>query len=160
MAESNWSLDLVKAAGPSLVVVVGWFVANKFTVDRERQNTKRSMIVQELDCLSHDLDRLSKVIFRYHEGERSIKQERTINVSLQDLTQRVTNIGALSRSVTTSANLTRFVNDFKRKATLKHFEDGHHGALDQDDPQLQEIAAASHRLRETFSKAKFEQIDA
>jgi hypothetical protein len=156
--ESSLLNDVARLTIPSLVVCLGWFVANFLTVKRETRNTRRSMIVQEIESITKDLASLTKLVIGYHCAERNRRLEGEINTGIQDLTQRVTRISKMLINVDRALEIIKRANDFKKAATLVHFEDDHTKRLDSSCELIQNITATSFRLREGMSDAKFDQV--
>jgi hypothetical protein len=143
----------------ALLVIAGWWVANKAAQKRDDTKGRRELIVKTADAISEQVNKLMTTALAYHTNQqRLFYQEVELNSGLKDLYTQINFLNQASRLVTTDTESNDLLKLFRQNITREHFEDEHLGKLDFNSAQLAKIAASCLALRAYLAKIKFAQF--
>lgn len=144
--------------GQALVVGIGWFVVHRLSAARDRDKSRREMVVKSTDSLSDGLNTLFSSARDYHLNSRSVETELAIKMALQDLSMRVASLSEVFSDQSVLAPCRADIVAVRRAISGRHFEDEHEGPLPESDQQYQAIAEAVLQAKRTLLKVKHRQF--
>lgn len=157
-AEAGSLSEFWKWLGQALVVVIGWVVVHKLSATRERDKSRREMVVRSAD---HLIDALSAHLFdahKYHLSERSVEEELKIKMTLQDMAMRASGLSEIVRDELLLAPCRTEIAGVRRSVTGRHFEDEHEGPLPESSEQVQAVAESVLRAKRALLRLKHRQF--
>lgn len=143
-----------KWIGQAIAVGVGWYVVHKLSASRDRDKSRREMVVRSADQLIDALSALLSDAHRYHLGPRSVEAELRIKMALQDMAMRTSGLSEVVRDRPLLAPCSSEIAGVRRSVTGRHFEDEHEGPLQEGSDQVQVVAEAILRAKRAFLRLK------
>lgn len=153
---SPW-LEIAKLSIPSILVIVGWIVANHLAKNRERDKARRDMIAKSSDSLCELIDKIFETANDYHSSDRNKKLESKLKIALQDLTERISSLSQLTFECDKPEDCVQLSVAFRQAVTGRHFEDEHLGILESQGIH-ENIASASLALKRGLVELKHAQF--
>lgn len=153
---SFW-IELGKLSIPSVLVIVGWMVANSLAKNRERDKARRDMIAKSSDSLCDSIDKIFELANEYHSKERDRKLEAKLKMTLQDLTERVSSLSQITQDCDEPQGCIALSVGFRQAITMSHFEDEHLGPL-ESNVVSENIASTSLALKRSLVALKHAQF--
>lgn len=95
MASEQWG-EFWKFLGQAITIVVGWAVVHRLTVRRDIDKARRETVAKSADSLADSVDRTLGAAIKYHTSPRSVTDELQLKTGLQDLSNRILALGAIS----------------------------------------------------------------
>lgn len=147
-----------KWVGQAVVVVIGWVVVHKLSTARDRDKSRREMVVKSADQLIDALTTHLAAAHDYHLKKRDVPTELKLKMALQDMAIRAQGLSDVLNDEQVLAPCRAEVALVRRAVTGQHFEDEHDGAVDDNAPQLQAIADSVLRAKRAFLRLKHRQF--
>jgi len=144
--------------GQAAVIAVGWLVVHRQAAKRDKDKTRREVLVKITDALAGNVDEVLRTAIAYHSSDRQVSQELKLKMALQDLAIQVNGISEIYRDHALLASTRTQVGVLRRAVTGAHFEDEHTLPLADSNPQLAGIAEAALDLKRSFVKIKNKQL--
>jgi hypothetical protein len=160
VTSQDWT-ELLRFAGQTLIVGVGWWLVNRQNVARERDKARREMVVKNADALSDAVDAIFKEAREYHtKADRDHGLEIALKINLQTVSLRVSQLLILTGDPEAITPIELAVVRLRRAITQRHFEDEHDGALQMTSPQSQDIASGVLDVKHGLQQVKHDQFAA
>ena len=140
------------------VVIFGWYVVHRLAVARDMDKARREMVAKAADSLVENMTELLADIRDYHRLDRSASLELKIKSSLQDASMRIVGLNEVSDCRDAISRCNRSLGGVRTASTMRHFEDEHLGALKEDDPLFQDVAASISRVKQDLLRLKYSQF--
>lgn len=144
--------------GQAAVIAVGWYVVHKNTAQRDKEKTRRDVLVKIADTLSDDVGKILSIARDYHIKPREVSIELKLKMDLQDLAMRVSAISDIYDDQALLGLARGNVGALRRAVTGAHFEDEHTQPLSDNDRQHLLIVEAVLDLKRTLVKIKNRQL--
>lgn len=148
MAFSYFDLatDWLKALGPTLATVVGWYQVHKLTSERDVKSEKRKRAIDRCDKLIEECIRIRERATKYHTADRDHALELELKANFADLGLGLPFLSGLGIKEDSVRECTLHVVAFKRSVQAKHFEEAHTSPLLASDIILLDIAGSASGL--------------
>ena len=156
--EPTGYLDFVRFLGQAATIIVGWVVVHRLSTSRDIDKSRRELVAKSADSLSDVAGHLLLDARAYHLSSRSSNKEVQIKLALQDASIRVGGLIGVCTASNELAACRCAITSLKQAITSKHFEDEHNYPLDENDLQIQEIAAEVLRTKHAFLRLKHSQF--
>jgi hypothetical protein len=147
-------LELAKFFGQALVIVLGWLVVHQLSRSRDREDSFRKYLIDEVSELNESLESIFDVVIDYHTTSRSLRVEQRIKLMLGAFSSRTETVARESPELLSGHRLRKAVTYLKRSCTLHHFEDEHTAPLDLGADVLQVLAQRVSEMRDELSDAR------
>ncbi len=150
--------EIFRFDGQAAIVVIGWTVVHRRSVERDRDKARREMLAKSADALGTIAGTLLISARDYHMTARSINTEIVIKMVLQDLTLQTGSLNDICSDAGELAACRSSVLALKKAVTGRHFEDEHIQPITDTTEQLQDIAGTVLRVKQCFLKLKHRQF--
>ena len=144
--------------GQAIVVVLGWVVVHWLSAKRDLSKARLEAISSACNGLIADASRLLTAAREYHIGLRSDTAEIGLKMALQDMSTMTLSLRDICDDRATLAQCRGDIATARRVITGSHFEDEHDAPLQATAPQLEEIAMAVLRVKQSLLKVKHSQL--
>lgn len=144
--------------GQAAVIAAGWYVVHKLTDRRDREKTRREVLIRITDALSDDVDDILACAREYHSADRNIGHELKLKMDLQDLGIRINGLSDVYADQAVLGLARSKLAALRRAVTGVHFEDEHTGRLAENSSQQLLIVEAVLDLKRTLLTIKNRQL--
>lgn len=152
------TVEILKVLISTIIIVIGWVVVHKLSVARDRDSSRREMIIDAANLMMKDIDDVFIHSYNYHSSIRDKSIEIALKMSLQDLSYRITQLKDITADENEIKLCRNTMLEMKKAISMKHFEEEHDGPIDQNSQQIQTIALTTLKLKQTFLKLKHNQF--
>jgi hypothetical protein len=142
------------------LIVFGWAVVHFTARSRDRDKSRRELVVKAVDLVSEQIGKIVIAAVSYHTSDtRDVAREIELKISLKDLSNQIRLLDYATKPRRDGVRSSMLHKIFKQSISAKHFEDEHTCCLLSGDPQFNEIAAAGLEIKTYFAEIKFAQFD-
>lgn len=158
-ASVNYLGEFIKFGGQAIIVVIGWVVVNKLSATREKDKSRKDIIIKSIDSICDSIDKLFEISRDYHSrSTRDHQAEIKIKMLLQDYSLRVASLKDLTGYVPTYIECQDDVLRFRQAITSSHFEDEHTNAEELNSEIFQKIAESALATKRNLITLKHSQF--
>ncbi len=158
MSLSEISSELFKFLGQVTIVGLGWLVVHKLTIVREKEKSRRDMLLKGIDELLSAVNEIFTDARKYHSQKiRDISLEVSIKMTLQDISVQLEQKARLTNGRGLEKCNKSFIG-LKRAITLVHFEDEQDGELLDDSNLQQLIVAHAVAFKRNLHELKYDEV--
>jgi hypothetical protein len=150
-------IEVAKLLLPATLIIAGWVIVHKLTVEREIYKARREILAKSADDLCTVVDNLFELANEYHSSDRDSKLEMKIKITQSDLSQRVCSLMQISSDNKSLTNCLATVVKLRQAISGRHFEDEHLGPISNGFIQ-EEIAGASLSMKRCLVELKHSQF--